>query len=182
MLSTLSSLSLSPSRLHHLPSPFPLPLLPVHLLAVFYRLASHVHPPTLPPMGSQGMATVSHILDAAKRCIMAGFLSGMLQKFCSFRPILLSFITYVLLSYSVRLHCANVHTPLPLLSYLYDTEHQDKVFTSIRCWSIPTGQLGYRSWLSSYSGPVSAPSSHRRGVLALSGDSTMSRPANWWTK
>ena len=43
------------------------------------------------------------------------------------------------------------------------------------------GQLGYRSWLSSYSGPRSAPSSHRLGVSAWSGDSTWSRPANWWT-
>ena len=60
-------------------------------------------------------------------------LSGMLQKFRSFRPIHLSFLTYVLLSYFVHLHCANVHTPLPLLSYLYDTEHQDKVVKSIRC-------------------------------------------------
>ena len=55
----------------------------------------------------------------------------MLQKFRSFRPILLSFLTYVLLSYFVRLHCANVHTPLPLLSYFYDTEHQDKVCTHL---------------------------------------------------
>ena len=58
-------------------------------------------------------------------------MSGMLQKFCSFRPILLSFLTYVLLSYFIRLHCANVHTPLTLLSYLYDTKHQDKVVKSI---------------------------------------------------
>ena len=39
--------------------------------------------------------------------------SGILQKFRSFRPIsLLSFLTYLLLSYFVRLHCANIHTPL----------------------------------------------------------------------
>ena len=114
---------------------------------------------------------------AADVPILICWLSGMLQKFHSFRPIPLSFLTYVLLSYFIRLHCTNVHTPLPLLSYFYDTEHQDKVSTFIWCWRMPTGQLGYRSWLSSYSGPGSAPSSHRRGVSALSGDSTMSRPA-----
>ena len=59
-------------------------------------------------------------------------MSGMLQKFRSFRPILLSFLTYVLLSYFVRLHCANVHTPLTLLSYLHNTEHQDNAVKSIR--------------------------------------------------
>ena len=56
----------------------------------------------------------------------------MFSKFRSFLPILLSFLTYVLLSYFVRLHCANVRTPLTLLSYLYDTDHQDKVVKSIR--------------------------------------------------
>ena len=39
-------------------------------------------------------------------------------------------MTYGLLSYSVRLHCANIHTPLPFLSYLYNfqtmkTRHPD---------------------------------------------------------
>ena len=47
-----------------------------------------------------------------------------------FAQFLLSFITYVLLSYFVRLHCANIHTPLSFLSYLYDfqnmkTRHPD---------------------------------------------------------
>ena len=37
-----------------------------------------------------------------------------------FTQFLLSFLTYVLLSYFVRPHCANLHTPLPFLSYLYD--------------------------------------------------------------
>ena len=42
----------------------------------------------------------------------------------------LTLITYELLSYSVRLHCANLHTPLPFLLYLYDfqnmkTRHPD---------------------------------------------------------
>ena len=52
-----------------------------------------------------------HILDVS--CC----LSGMLQKFRSFHPILLTSLTYVLLSYFVHLHCANIHTPLPFLSY-----------------------------------------------------------------
>ena len=66
-------------------------------------------------------------------------LSGMLQKFHSFQPILLSFLTYVLLSYSVRLYCANIHTPSPFfLSYLYDFQTmktqniKGKVVKSIR--------------------------------------------------
>ena len=37
-----------------------------------------------------------------------------------FAQFLLSFLTYVLLSYFVHLHCANIHTPLPYLSYLYN--------------------------------------------------------------
>ena len=56
----------------------------------------------------------------------------MFQKFRSFRPILLSFLTYVLLSYFVRFYCTNVHTPFTLPSYLHDAEHQDKVVKSIR--------------------------------------------------
>ena len=49
-----------------------------------------------------------------------------------FAQFLLTSLTYVLLSYFIHLHCANVHTPLTLLSYLHDTEHQDKVAKSIR--------------------------------------------------
>ena len=48
-----------------------------------------------------------------------------------FAQFLLSFLTYVLLSYFVRLHCANIHTPLPFLSYLSD--HEDKASRSILC-------------------------------------------------
>ena len=32
-----------------------------------------------------------------------------------FAQFLLSFLTYVLLSYFIRLHCANIHTPLPFV-------------------------------------------------------------------
>ena len=47
-----------------------------------------------------------------------------------FAQSLLSFLTYALLSYFFRLHCANIHTPLPFLFYLYDfqtmkTRHPD---------------------------------------------------------
>ena len=47
-----------------------------------------------------------------------------------FAQFLLSFLTYVLLSYFVHLHCTNIHTPLPFLSYFYDfqnikTRHSD---------------------------------------------------------
>ena len=40
-----------------------------------------------------------------------------------FAQFLFSFLTYVLLSYFVRLHCANIHTPLPLLSYFCDFQN-----------------------------------------------------------
>ena len=44
-------------------------------------------------------------------------LSGGCQEcykyFALFAQFLLSSLTYVLLSYFVRLHCANIHTPLP---------------------------------------------------------------------
>ena len=39
-------------------------------------------------------------------------LSGILQNPAHFAQFLLSFLTYVLLSYFVHLHCANIHTPL----------------------------------------------------------------------
>ena len=45
-------------------------------------------------------------------------LSGMFTKFRSFCPISLIFLTYVLLSYFVRLHCANIHIHLPSFSFL----------------------------------------------------------------
>ena len=45
-------------------------------------------------------------------------MSGMLQKFCSFHPISLIFLTYVLLSYFVCLHCANIHINWPSFSFL----------------------------------------------------------------
>ena len=55
-----------------------------------------------------------------KVCLIdnASTVSGMSTKFCSFRPISLIFLTYVLLSYFVRLHCANVHIHLPSFSLL----------------------------------------------------------------
>ena len=40
-----------------------------------------------------------------------------------FAQFLLTSLTYVLLSYFVRLHCANIHTPLPVLSYPYDFQN-----------------------------------------------------------
>ena len=47
-----------------------------------------------------------------------------------FAQFLSTSLTYVLLSYFIRLHCANIHTPLPLIAYLYDfqtrkTRHQN---------------------------------------------------------
>ena len=47
-------------------------------------------------------------------------LSGMLQKFHSFHPISLIFLTYVLLSYFVYLHCTNIHILLHSFSFDYD--------------------------------------------------------------
>ena len=44
-----------------------------------------------------------------------------------FAQFLLSFLTYVLLSYFVRLHCANLHTPLPFCFLsLRLSDHEDK--------------------------------------------------------
>ena len=40
-----------------------------------------------------------------------------------FAQFLLTSLTYVLLSYFVRLHCANFHAPLPFLSYPYDLQN-----------------------------------------------------------
>ena len=40
-----------------------------------------------------------------------------------FAQFLLSFLTYVLLFYFVHLHCTNIHTPLPFLSYPYDFQN-----------------------------------------------------------
>ena len=99
-----------------------------------------------------------------------------------FAQFLLSPLTYVSLSYFVRFHCANVHTPFMFLLSLTTSRTSKQGIQIYSVLGRPLGQLHYWSWLFSYSGPGSAPSSHRRGVSALSGDSTMSRPANWWTK
>ena len=45
------------------------------------------------------------------------------QKYVLFAQFLLIFMTYELLSYSVRLHCANFHTSLPSVFYLYDFQN-----------------------------------------------------------
>ena len=49
-----------------------------------------------------------------------------------FTQFFLIFLTYGLLSYSVRLHCANIHTPLPssFLSLQF-SDHEDKASRSI---------------------------------------------------
>ena len=44
--------------------------------------------------------------------------TGMLQKFRSFRPISFVFLTYVLLTYFVCLYCANIHIHLPSFSFV----------------------------------------------------------------
>ena len=61
-------------------------------------------------------------------------LSGMLQKFHSFRPISFKLLTYVLLSYFIRLHCANIH--IHLLSF-FDTG-QDKTTLQPCCTQDPS--------------------------------------------
>ena len=50
-----------------------------------------------------------------------------------FAQFLLSFLTYVLLSYFVRLHCANIHTPLPFLSYPYDFQNMKTRHLNLFC-------------------------------------------------
>ena len=84
-----------------------------------------------------------------------------ITKILLFSPnFFLTLITYGLLSYSVRLYCANIHTPLPFsfLSLRF-SDYEDKASRSILLGR-HLGQLFYKSWLSSYSGPGSAPSSN----------------------
>ena len=50
--------------------------------------------------------------------VLLTLVPGMLLKFCSFHPISLIFLTYVLLSYFVHLYCANIHIHLPSFSFL----------------------------------------------------------------
>ena len=59
---------------------------------------------------------------------MIGKLSGMLQKIPLFSPnFFLTLIIYGLLSYSVCLYCANIHTPLPFsFLSLQFSDHEDK--------------------------------------------------------
>ena len=69
-------------------------------------------------------STVSDIIAQCQECY---------QKFVLFAQFLLILITYELLSYSVCLHCANFHTPLPFLFIFMTSEHQDKASRSIWC-------------------------------------------------
>ena len=50
-----------------------------------------------------------------------------------FAQFLLSFLTYVLLSYFIHLHCANTHTPLPFLSYPYDFQNMKTRHSNLFC-------------------------------------------------
>ena len=53
-------------------------------------------------------------------------MSGMSTKFCSFCPISFISLTYVLFSYFVCLHCANIHIHLPSFSPLMTLETSHK--------------------------------------------------------
>ena len=74
-----------------------------------YFLKESINSPTSFPLG-----TVVGTYKRYPPCT----LSGMFEKFRFFRPISLNFLTYVLLSYFVRLHCANIHILLPSFSFL----------------------------------------------------------------
>ena len=58
-----------------------------------------------------------------------------LQNSTLFAQFLLSFITYVLLSYFVCLHCANIHIPLPSFSSLMTLQTSNKALDQTRCYS-----------------------------------------------
>ena len=51
--------------------------------------------------------------------VIHSLLSGMFTKFHSFGPISFHFLTYVMLSYFIRLHCANIHIHSPSFSFLW---------------------------------------------------------------
>ena len=53
----------------------------------------------------------------------------------------LTLITYGLLSYSVCLHCANLHTPLPFLFYLYDFRNMKTRHPDLFCAILSKGNL-----------------------------------------
>ena len=53
----------------------------------------------------------------------------------------LTLITYGLLFYSVRLHCANLHTPLPFLFYLYDFQNMKMRHPDLFCAILSKGHL-----------------------------------------
>ena len=50
-----------------------------------------------------------------------------------FAQFLLTVLIYVLLSYFVCLHCANLHTPLPFLSYPYDFQNMKTRHSNLFC-------------------------------------------------
>ena len=59
-------------------------------------------------------------LDSLENLAVKGLLGvrNVPKKFALFAQFLFMFITHGLLFYSVCLHCANLHTPLPFLLYL----------------------------------------------------------------
>ena len=89
--------------------------------SIFYILQ---HSTLILPVGGEGRVLLRLLLlltvvgENKKHYIITALLSGMFIKFRSFRPISFIFLTYVLLTYFVRLHCTNIHIHLPSFSFL----------------------------------------------------------------
>ena len=84
-----------------------------------------------------GMLNDIHKIFCQNPCSYAVPCQECYQKSVLFAQFLLIFITYESLFYSVRLHCANLHTPLPFLFYLYDFQNiktsQPDLFGVVLC-------------------------------------------------
>ena len=63
------------------------------------------------------------VLETALVILILGLCQECSKNSARFAQFLLISLTYVLLSYFVRLHCTNFHVPLPFLSYPYDLQN-----------------------------------------------------------
>ena len=122
----------------------PYSLCNLHSLAAFICSAQchHAHPlltfcfPFTNSRIPQGQEVNRCIREDSDYSLLAVQTVRNVTKNSLFSPnFLLTLITYGSLSYSVRLHCANLHTPLPFsFLSLWLSEHEDEASRSILCY------------------------------------------------
>ena len=120
---SLGTVSSAPSTLDPIPVPPPVtsPLPSSDAENIPPACCSNPPPPHTP------LVPIEEVMSDAEDCQECYKNSALFTQF------LLSPLTYVLLSYFIRLHCANIHTPLPFLSYPYDFQNMKTRHSSLFC-------------------------------------------------